>query len=248
MKQQQPKKITDYKAAVFDMDGVVTQTATVHARAWKKMFDDFLRSYSQRHNLPFQEFDMESDYRDYVDGLPRFEGVHRFLASRGIELEEGSEEDPEDSETVFGLGKRKNNYFNQVLEQEGVQVYPDWLEQVYKWRQQGMKTAIVSSSRNCRAVIAAGGVEHLFDTRVDGEVSRQLNLKGKPDPDIFIEAANRLQVVPAEAVVFEDAVFGVQSGKAGKFGLVVGVAHKQNHQQLLDNGADVAVEKLTELV
>jgi len=240
-------KITNFQAAVFDMDGVVTRTAEVHAGAWKKMFDDFLKSYCQRHNQSFREFDIEYDYNNYVDGLPRQDGVRKFLASRGIELPEGNEDDPEEKETIFGLGRRKNRYFNQVLDREGVEIFPDWLEQIEKWRRAGMKTAVVSSSRNCRAVIARAGVDHLFDVRVDGEVSRELGLRGKPEPDIFLEAARRLSVPPAQAVVFEDAISGVQAGRAGNFGLVIGVARHGNQAELKRYGADIALADLTEL-
>ncbi len=243
----QTVKATRFQAAIFDMDGVVTRTAVVHARAWKRMFDEFLESYSQARGEPFQEFDPDQDYTQYVDGLPRLDGIRKFLASRHIELPEGNENDGETESTVHGLGKRKNRFFNEVLERDGVEVYPDTLKKINEWRQAGLKTAIVSSSRNCRSVIARGGVEELFDVRVDGEVSRQLGLKGKPGPDIFLEAAARLDLEPSQCMVFEDAISGVQAGRAGHFGLVVGVARKDNHQELTENGADIAVAKLTEL-
>lgn len=239
--------ISQYKAAIFDMDGVVTRTATVHARAWKEMFDEFLQRYSEQHGEPFIPFDEEDDYFTYVDGLPRHDGVRSFLEARGIELPEGAEGDPAQLDTIHGLGSRKDAMVQQVLLRNGVEVFNDWLVKVKEWRQTGVKTAIVSSSLNCQAMIRAAGVEELFDARVDGAVSRELGLRGKPDADIFIEAARRLNEAPANCVVFEDAISGVRAGAAGKFALVVGVARHANHADLIEHGADLAVAELTEL-
>ena len=239
--------IRDYAAAIFDMDGVVTRTATVHARAWKEMFDAFLRERAEARGEAFEPFDAEADYLAHVDGLPRQDGVRQFLAARGIELPEGADDDPPERDTIHGLGSRKDALIQQILERDGVELFPDWLERVQAWRAAGVRTAIVSSSRNCARMIAAAGVEHLFDARVDGEVARELALPGKPAPDLFIEAARRLDVPPERCAVFEDAISGVQAGAAGPFGLVVGVARLDNRQSLLDHGADIAVSALTEL-
>ncbi len=239
--------ITQYKAAILDMDGVVTQTATVHAKAWKQMFDEFLRKYSHSHGKEFREFDIERDYDEYVDGMPRYDGVRKFLASRGITIPEGFDSTNADEDTIYALGKRKNNLFNLIVTQDGVEVYDDTVEKLKQWRSAGMKTAIVSSSKNCRAIIEKAGLTDMFDVRVDGVVSLEIGLDGKPAPDIFLEAAKRLGVKSEEGVVFEDAISGVQAGKAGKFGLVVGVARKNNAEVLIKHGADIAVSKLTEL-
>ncbi len=239
--------IADYQAAIFDMDGVVTRTATVHARAWKEMFDAFLQAHAERTGTPFIPFDEETEYWEHVDGLPRQEGVRRFLAARGIDLPEGEEDDPPEHDTIHGLGQRKDALIQAVIERDGVEVFPDWLERVRQWRAAGVRTAIVSSSRNCRRMIEAAGIEDLFDARVDGETARELGLRGKPDADIFLVAAERLGVAPGQSVVFEDAISGVQAGAAGPFALVVGVARHDNHDVLRAHGADVAVAALTEL-
>ncbi|MCG5533408.1 beta-phosphoglucomutase family hydrolase [Halorhodospira sp. 9621] len=239
--------IADYQAAIFDMDGVVTRTATVHARAWKEMFDAFLQAHAERTGTPFAPFDEETEYWEHVDGLPRQEGVRRFLAARGIDLPEGEEDDPPEHDTIHGLGRRKDALIQAVIERDGVEVFPDWLERVRQWRAAGVRTAIVSSSRNCRRMIQAAGIETLFDARVDGETARELGLRGKPDADIFLVAAERLGVAPGQSVVFEDAISGVQAGAAGPFALVVGVARHDNHDVLRAHGADVAVAALTEL-
>ena len=239
--------IADYQAAIFDMDGVVTRTATVHARAWKEMFDAFLQAHAERTGTPFIPFDEETEYWEHVDGLPRQEGVRRFLAARGIDLPEGEEDDPPEYDTIHGLGRRKDALIQAVIERDGVEVFPDWLERVRQWRAAGVRTAIVSSSRNCRRMIEAAGIEDLFDARVDGETARELGLRGKPDADIFLVAAERLGVAPGQSVVFEDAISGVQAGAAGPFALVVGVARHDNHDVLRAHGADVAVAALTEL-
>ncbi|MBK1729668.1 beta-phosphoglucomutase family hydrolase [Halorhodospira halophila] len=240
-------QVADYRAAIFDMDGVVTRTATVHARAWKEMFDTFLQEHAARTGTPYRPFDAETEYWEHVDGLPRQEGVRRFLAARGIELPEGEDGDPPERDTIHGLGQRKDQLIQTVIERDGVEVFPDWLERVQQWRAAGVKTAIVSSSRNCRTMIRAAGIEALFDARVDGETARELGLRGKPDADIFLVAAERLGVAPEQSVIFEDAISGVQAGAAGPFALVVGVARHDNHDVLREHGADIAVTALTEL-
>lgn len=234
--------LSGYRAWLFDLDGVLTPTARVHAAAWKRMFDDFLRSRDGQ--APFSE----DDYRRYVDGKPRYDGVASFLQSRGIELAWGSPSDPPGAETVCGLGNRKNLAFQQVLEQEGVEPFPGSVRLVEELLQHGVRTAVVSSSANAEAVLKAAGIDHLFEARVDGVVSRDLDLPGKPNPDIFLEAARRLGVEPAQAVVVEDATSGVEAGRRGDFGLVVGVDRHGDPQPLLDHGADLVVSDLAELL
>ncbi len=225
-----------FKAAIFDLDGVITRTADLHAEAWKRMFDAYLRRRSG--NQP--PFDIERDYRTYVDGKPRYDGTRSFLQSRGIELPDGRPEDPPSEETVSGLGNRKNEYFHELLESEGVETYADAVEQLEAWRKEGMKTAVVTSSRNGRHVLEAAELHHLFDARIDGLDSAELELRGKPAPDIFLEAARRLGVEPGEAIVLEDAAAGVEAGRAGHFGLVVGVA-RDGGRGLSEHGAHVVV-------
>jgi alpha,alpha-trehalase len=237
-----------YQAVILDLDGVITRTAQLHARAWEKMFNDFLRQWFEEHP-PQSAFEIESDYYEYVDGKPRYDGVKSFLDSRGIQLPYGNSEDPPDRQTICGLGNRKNELFLELLDREGVEVYTATVEQVQQWRsphtQPVLKTAVVSSSRNCRRILEATGLMHLFDTVVDGVDSAKLGLAGKPAPDIFLEAAKRLGVEPAEAIAIEDAISGIQAGKAGHFGLVVGVArHPEQKKALLDYGADQVVADL----
>jgi trehalose 6-phosphate phosphatase len=237
-------KPSTFKAAILDMDGVITQTATLHAKAWKQMFDEFLEKHQGKDYTPL---DIHHDYRNYIDGKPRFDGVRSFLASRDIELPEGSPEDDPGKETVYGLGMRKNEIFLELLEKEGVQVYQDTEKMVRQWKEEGIKLAVISSSRNCKRIMEAAGLIGLFEVLVDGEVSKEKELKGKPEPDIFLEASEQLGVDPAEAIVVEDAISGVEAGKKGKFSLVVGMARHGEDQKLKKNGADVVVHKLTEL-
>lgn len=237
----------DFDAVIFDLDGVVTRTASVHARAWKQVFDDFLRERAERSGGRFEPFEIEVDYPQHVDGKPRYDGVRDFLASRGIELPEGEPVDPPDRATVCSLGNRKNELYNELLESGGVEIFEDTVERIRQWRRLGFKTAIVSSSRNCAAVLGAAGLTDLFDVRVDGAVAARLGLEGKPAPDIFVKAAELLGVEPARAVVFEDAVSGVEAGRAGKFGWVVGVDRVGAKEVLLESGADTVVSDLREL-
>jgi trehalose 6-phosphate phosphatase len=236
----------DFDAVIFDLDGVVTRTATVHARAWKRVFDEYLFSRAVETGEPFEPFDIDADYVRYVDGKPRYDGVRSFLASRGIELPEGDLEDGPEAETVCGLGNRKNELYNDLLE-SGVEVFEDTVEQIRAWRALGLKTAIVSSSKNCAPVLRAAGLSDLFDVRVDGVESARWGLVGKPAPDIFVKAAELLGVEPVRAVVFEDAVAGVQAGRAGGFGWVVGVDRGGAREELLANGADAVVSDLRDL-
>ncbi len=235
-----------FDAVIFDLDGVVTHTAAVHARAWKQVFDEHLQRRSERTGESFQPFEIETDYPRYVDGKPRYDGVRSFLAARGITLPEGDPSDGPDSGTVCGIGNRKNELYNDLLE-SGVEVFDDTVEQIRRWRGMGLKTAIVSSSKNCAAVLRAAGLSELFDVRVDGVEAARLGLSGKPAPDIFLEAAEMLAVDPARAAVFEDAVSGVQAGRAGDFGWVIGVDRGGARDALLEAGADTVVSDLRQV-
>lgn len=230
-----------FAAIVLDLDGVVTRTATTHAAAWKRMFDDFLRRRAERTDTPFRPFDADDDYRRYVDGRPRYDGVRTFLEARGIDLPEGTPDDDPDAETVCGLGNRKNGYFQDEIARGGVEVFESTVEKVEILRTLGLKTAIVSSSRNCQAILEAAELTGLFDTRVDGVVSAELGLHGKPAPDIFVEACRRLCVAPRRAIMVEDAIAGVEAGRGGGFGLVIGIARGDDPDVLLSHGADVVV-------
>lgn len=235
-----------YQAVLFDLDGVLTATAKVHAAAWKKMFDEFLRSRAQ--GRPLVPFDAESDYRRYVDGRPRYDGVRSFLEARGIELPEGNPQDPPGMDTICALGNLKDQLVNAVLDTEGVEVFPGSAAWVRQLRESGIRTAVVSSSVNCQRVLQAGGIEEQFDVRVDGAVAAELGLPGKPSPEMFLTAARELAVAPERAVVVEDAISGVQAGKAGGFGLVIGVARAGEAEALRQAGADLVVADLAELV
>ncbi|MFL6136580.1 MAG: beta-phosphoglucomutase family hydrolase [Frankiaceae bacterium] len=236
------------RACLFDLDGVLTQTAKVHAAAWKRMLDDYLRSRAERTGGAFVPFDPHDDYDDYVDGKPRADGTRSFLASRGIELPEGCADDPPDAETVHGLGNRKNELVLRLIEDEGVEPYEGSVRYVRAVRSAGLPCAVVSSSANCRAVLAAAGIDDLFAVRVDGEVIERERLAGKPAPDAFLAAARSLGVEPREGAVFEDALAGVAAGRAGGFGVVVGVDRVGQADALRAHGADVVVRDLGELL
>ncbi len=223
-------------ALIFDLDGVVTKTQKLHKEAWKEMFDAFLKD--KEGQAPMSD----EDYKVYVDGKPRYQGVKSFLDSRDISLPFGNTDDPPEKETACGLGNRKNKIFHRLVEQGGVEVYPGAVEKIKTWRKKGLKTAIVSSSKNCKKIIEHAGIAHLFDARVDGAVSEERGLNGKPDPDIFVEAAKDLGVSPENAVVFEDAISGVQAGQRGYFGLVVGLNRFENAEALKENGADLIID------
>ncbi len=235
-------------ACLFDMDGVITQTASVHDAAWKEMFDEFLRSWSAEHHQPFVPFDPVNDYDEYVDGKPRLEGTASFLESRGISLPQGEESDKSGDPTIWGLSNKKNDLILEVLARDGVKVYEGSQRYVNAVRQAGLKTAIVSSSANTEAVLKAGGVADLFDVRVDAQVAGARHLHGKPAPDTFLEAARMLGVPAANATVFEDALAGVAAGRAGHFGFVVGVDRVGQADQLRAHGADAVVKDLAELL
>jgi beta-phosphoglucomutase family hydrolase len=235
-------------ACLFDLDGVLTQTAKVHAAAWKQMFDEFLRDWSERNGEPFHPFDRPTDYDEYVDGKPRLDGVRSFLESRGIELPMGSPTDPPEADTIHGLGTRKNDLVLGLIREQGVEPYEGSVRFVEKAREHGLRRAVVSASTNCRDVIVAAGIEDLFEIRIDGVVAEREGLAGKPAPDTFLAAARALGVEPAEAAVFEDALAGVEAGRAGSFGWVVGVDRTGQAEALRRRGADVVVRDLAELL
>jgi beta-phosphoglucomutase family hydrolase len=236
------------RACLFDLDGVLTKTATVHAAAWTQMFDDYLRQRAQRTGEPFVAFDTDSDYGEYVDGKPRYDGVRSFLASRGIELPEGEEDDPPTAETVHGLGNRKNELVLKMIREDGVEAYPGSVRYLEAVRDAGLKRAVVSSSTNCRDVLVAAGIEQLFEARIDGVVAEREHLKGKPAPDTYLAGARALGVGAEEAAVFEDALAGVEAGRAGKFACVVGVDRVDHADALREHGATIVVEDLAELL
>jgi beta-phosphoglucomutase family hydrolase len=235
-----------FRAAILDLDGVLTRTATLHARAWKEMFDHFLRKRADHAGEDRSPFEIEEDYLRYVDGKPRYDGIRSFLESRRIRLPEGSTDDAPTMETVRGLGNRKNEIFLDLLERETVQTFEDAVEQVRHWQAEGVRTALITSSRNGRRILEAAGLEDLFEVTVDGLDSERLGIAGKPAPDIFLHAARELGVDPRDAIVVEDAISGVRAGKAGGFGLVVGVA-RNGGDALRDAGADLVVRDLREV-
>jgi len=236
------------RACLFDLDGVLTQTAEVHAAAWKAMFDDYLRQRAQQRDQRFVPFDIHRDYDEYVDGKPRYEGVRSFLASRGIELPEGRPSDPPDAETIDGLGNRKNEIVLEMIREQGVRPYEGSVRYVEEARAAGLRRAVVSSSNNCRSVLAAAKITDLFEEVIDGVLAEREHLRGKPAPDTYLAGARVLGVEPAHAVVFEDALAGVEAGRAGKFGFVVGVDRVGQAKALSEHGADVVVGDLAELL
>src|SRR5919198_2965885 len=233
---------------LFDLDGVLTKTAEVHAAAWKEMFDAYLRERAATTGKEFVPFDPVADYDDYVDGKPRYEGVQSFLASRGIELPRGEPSDPPEAQTVDGLGNRKNEIVLRLIREQGVEAYEGSVRYVRAARDAGLRRAVVSSSTNCRDVLHAAGIEDLFEERIDGVVAEREHLKGKPAPDTFLAGARAVGVEPAEAAVFEDALAGVAAGRAGSFGFVVGVDRVGQADALREHGADVVVRDLAELL
>jgi beta-phosphoglucomutase family hydrolase len=235
-------------ACLFDLDGVLTQTAKVHAAAWKQMFDGYLQVRAEREHHAFVPFDSGADYEAYVDGKPRADGTRSFLESRGISLPEGSSDDPPDTETVAGLGNRKNAIVQRMIRQDGVEVYDGSIAYVRAARAAGMRTAVVSSSANTHDVLHVTRIVDLFDAVVDATVALEQGLKGKPAPDTFLAGARALGVEASAAVVFEDALAGVEAGRAGGFGYVVGVDRVGHAQALHDHGADVVVQDLSELL
>jgi beta-phosphoglucomutase family hydrolase len=237
-----------YDAVLFDLDGVITNTAKMHAACWKQMFDEYLQKHAGERGELFRPFEVATDYRIYVDGKPRFDGVRDFLTARGIQLPEGSPDDPPQAETVCGLGNRKNELVNKVIEEVGVEPYEGTVKLIHQLRHQGFKIAVVTSSQNCDAVLKAAKLGDFFKVRVDGNTIHAQHLSGKPAPDTFLKAAQQLGVDPTRAVVVEDAISGVEAGCNGNFGLVIGVARKGNAEELRHHGAHLVVNDLSELV
>ena len=236
------------RACLFDLDGVLTRTATVHAAAWKDMFDGYLRERAAQTGEEFIPFDPVADYTRYVDGKPRYDGVRSFLTSRGIELPEGESGDPPAAETVRGLGYRKNELVLRLIHEGGVEVYDGSVRYLEAARDAGLHRAVVSSSANTRDVLVAAGIEGFFEARIDGVVAEREGLKGKPAPDTFVAGAQALGVTPGEAAVFEDALAGVEAGRAGGFACVVGVDRVGQAEALREHGASIVVSDLSELL
>jgi beta-phosphoglucomutase family hydrolase len=250
MRQSEPKNVIArdrYDAVLLDLDGVITDTASLHAACWKQMLDEYLQQRATKQGEVFRPFDIATDYRLYVDGKPRFDGVRDFLASRGINLPEGSPNDLADTETVGGLGNRKNDLVNKIIEQAGVKPYEGSVKLIRQLRHRAFKIAVVTSSQNCAAVLRAAKLEAFFDIQVDGNTILAEHLAGKPAPDTFLMAAKLLNVEPSRAVVIEDALSGVEAGSAGGFGLVIGVARKGNAEELRRHGAHLIVNDLSKL-
>ncbi|MGY5850277.1 trehalose-phosphatase [Salegentibacter sp. F14] len=233
-----------FSAVILDMDGVITQTAKVHARAWKKMFDEFL---AEKEGANFQPLDIKNDYSKYIDGIPRLDGIRTFLKSRHIDIPEGTPDDPPERTSVHGLGKRKNQIFREVIQKDGVQVYDDAAKMIERWKKQNIRLAVISSSRNCKYILEKTGLEEKFEVRIDGNTLKEEALKGKPEPDIFLKAAHDLGVRPEETIIIEDAIQGIQAGKKASFAGVIGVARNGNRKSLKEAGADIVVKKLTAL-
>jgi beta-phosphoglucomutase family hydrolase len=236
------------RACLFDLDGVLTQTARLHAAAWKQMFDAFLLEWGRRTGKRFAPFDERADYDRYVDAKPRADGIRSFLAARGIELPEGDAHDAPGVASIHGLGNRKNDLVLAQIAKVGVDVFGGSVEYVHAARGAGLRCAVVSASANCRNVLAAAGIDDLFDVVVDGIVAAREHLRGKPAPDTFLAAAHALGVSPADAAVFEDARSGVEAGRAGGFGRVIGVDRAGRPDELRAHGADVVVSDLAELL
>ena len=238
----------EIRACLFDLDGVLTQTATVHAAAWKETFDAYLAERARRTGEPFVPFDAVHDYDLYVDGRPRADGTRAFLESRGIHLPEGQANDPPGAETVHGISNQKNQILLERLRTGGVAVYPGSLRYLRAVRQAGLRCAVVSASANTRQVLETAGIADQFDVCIDGIIAEQEHLRGKPAPDTYLAAAHRLDVEPRQGAVFEDALAGVEAGRAGGFGCVVGVDRTGQAEALRQHGAAIVVADLAELL
>ncbi|BFU90602.1 MAG: hypothetical protein NTAFB01_17890 [Nitrospira sp.] len=248
MNQTDRHEFSNFDAVLFDLDGVITKTAVLHAAAWKRLFDEYLKKLAARTDSPYEPFDPARDYRLYVDGKSRYDGVKTFLQSRHLTLPPGSLDDGPSQETIYGLGNKKDRYFDECLREAGVAVYPGTVRYLRAARAAGLKAAVVSSSHHCRDIIQSVGLTALFETRIDGHEIDRLHLHGKPAPDTFLEAARRVGVSPAKAIVIEDALAGVQAGQAGGFGLVIGVNRENQADALRQHGADIVVADLAELL
>ncbi|OQX81157.1 MAG: trehalose-phosphatase [Candidatus Omnitrophica bacterium 4484_70.1] len=236
-----------FEAVIFDLDGVITKTASLHVKAWKSVFDEYLHLRERRNKEKFSEFTIEKDYLLYVDGKPRYQGAKSFLDSRGINLPFGDPLDPPDKETICGLGNKKNLKFLELVKEQSVEVYSSTIEFIKKLKAEGIKVGVASSSKSCQHILKSADIENLFDVRVNGEISTRLQLKGKPEGDIFVTAANQLGVPLSKTVVVEDALSGVRAGRNAAAALVIGVARKENEQELLKGGADVVVKDLSQI-
>jgi beta-phosphoglucomutase family hydrolase len=240
-------KNLNFDAVIFDMDGVITKTALTHAASWKKMFDEYLKKRETEHGEKFVEFTHAGDYLPYVDGRPRYQGVQTFLESRGIDIPFGDPSDSPGAESVCGLGNRKNIVFNDVLNKEGVEMYPSTIALLNELKEAGIKLGVASSSKNCKPVLERVDLLDMFEARVDGVVSAELGLHGKPEPDIFTTACDIVKADYSKSIVVEDAVSGVQAGIKGKFGLTIGIARENNVKELQEAGAHIVVEDLEEI-
>jgi len=236
-----------YDAWLFDLDGVVTDTASIHSAAWKESFDIFLKKVADRDGTDFVPFDIETDYYVYVDGKPRYDGVDSFLRSRGIELPWGTPEDGPDEETVCGVGNKKNALFNEIIKERSPDIFDSSVALIRELKAKGVRLAVVSSSKNCGPILKISKLDDLFEEQMDGLVAAERGLPGKPEPDTFIAAAEDMGVDVSRAVVIEDAISGVQAGRFGNFGLVIGIARHDEPQALLDNGADIVVQDMAEI-
>jgi HAD superfamily hydrolase (TIGR01509 family) len=235
-----------FEAAIFDMDGVVTNSAIIHSRSWKRVFDGYLQFRLTHYQEPFVEFTHERDYLGYLDGRPRYDGIEAFLASRKIRIPRGTADDLMGSETICGLGARKNAIFNQIVETEGVDVFESTIAMIRELLDRGLKVGLATSSYNSAVILGKTGTRHLFGTVVDGLESAILGLRGKPEPDIFVTAAANLGSASSRSIVFEDAVSGVRAGAKGGFALVIGIAREGNAKELREGGADLVVGDLSE--
>jgi beta-phosphoglucomutase family hydrolase len=247
MNERRTDTFADFQAILCDMDGVITKTAVLHAAAWKRLFDEYLTKLAARTGSPYAPFKLEEDYRLYVDGKSRNDGLKGFLESRGLALPLGSPDDGPNKETIYGLARKKDQYFEVALRERGVVVYPGTVQYLRSAKAAGLKAAVVSSSHHCRKIIDAANLSALFETRIDGHEIDRLHLSGKPAPDTFLEAARRLAVLPAKTIVIEDAQAGVQAGQAGGFGLVIGVNRGDQADALRQHGADIVIADLAEL-
>lgn len=247
MSNQKAYSLFDFKGALFDLDGVITNTAHLHAASWKQMFDAFLKHYEARHGEKIEPFSVEEDYPEYIDGKPRYDGVRAFLRGRGIHLPEGNSDDSPGELTIQGIGNQKNEIFRDLLSEEPVEVYQTNVHKIIEWRKAGIQTAVISSSKNCAAILEVTNLNFLFDVRIDGVIAERRQLWGKPEPDIFLAGAQALGLSPSECIVFEDAISGVQAGNDGDFGLVIGLTTTNQETTLIKNGADMAVKDFQEL-
>jgi alpha,alpha-trehalase len=240
--------LSRFPALMFDLDAVITSTATIHSAAWKRLFDEFGEQWAREHGETWRPFEIATEYMEYVDGRRRYDGVDGFLRSRGIELPWGDPSDSEDERTVAGLGNRKNRYFSEELQHRKAEVFDDTVRLIHAEKERGAKVAVVSASENCRSILESVGLLDLFDVAMTGIEASQLKLPGKPEPDTFVKAAELLGHTPPESVVFEDAISGVQAGRKGGFGLVVGVDRGEAAEGLAANGADIVCSDLSALI